>query len=363
MANNCDILYEVPYLWLNDGYGQCALSTAQVLDEFCEKHSLTWKIKYNKNISKTKGNGELHELIRKHTDDSKSSTPCNILLRHNYPSAEKKSAKKLVTYTMFETDKCPVGWKSLLDAADLVLLPTPQQVDIFSKATKTPTKLLYLPIREDYHGILSNEEIVKDLPKKFTFSFVGTNSSTDRKGMRALITDFSKIRMDVNIIARGRNFRDFPDHRIKVERTAGEIGDIVSFYLRSHCGIYPSRGEGYGLPQIETSFLGRPIIIADNSAPAWTSTMMPWVYKVPCKKGPAKYVHKSVGKDYGNWYFVKMPMFLDKMEELHQFWIDDQDAYKEKIIESHKNNPLREELSKENIIKQMEEIFLPLLKR
>jgi hypothetical protein len=361
MTDPVDILIEVPYLWMYDGYGQTAPLVIDQLATFCESHNLTWKVIRTNIINKTVDHTNLTQKIAKNFVNKRDAPSSKILLRYHYPSADKHTSDKLVTYTMFETDACPQGWVEMLDKADLVLVPNPKLKEIFEKATTTKVETVYLPLHPDYYAVHDADLITGKLNPEYTFSFIGTASvSTDRKGILELSAKFEEMLSteDVSLVIKSRGFGQ-KTSKIVSQPAHKDIKGLVEFYCRSHCGVYPSRGEGYGLPQIESSLLGRPVILADNSAMSWASTYMPWVIKLPCVSQPAIYSGRVQG-DPGNWGYVDMNDFVLEMKNIFELWTEDSDKYKDKMLYSHLSNPLRYELSYSHIQRQLEQHLLPL---
>jgi hypothetical protein len=359
-----DLVIDIPYLWLADGYGQTGPNVILALGEFCDRHGLIWRARRSKIISPEKDRQEETRYIVNHFVDARDIGSAKVYLRFNYPKyyeeAEKPPADKLVCYTMFETDRCPSGWVPALEQADLVLVPTPNQKDIFQQVINTPVATLYLPLHKEYYEKLDNARLLGSLPDRFTFSFVGTATNDDRKGIKALCKAFSESDIDANLRVRCRNWTPPKDKRIIAEGYALKtVNDIVEFYLGSHCGVYPSRGEGYGLPQIETSLLGRPVIVANNSAVTWTAGYMPWVDMVPCTFKPAHYDNSRLG-DYGNWGYVNFDYFMGEMEGIVKEWKKRPKGWLGDVKMAHKTNSLREILSPSAIQKQLDEHLLPL---
>jgi hypothetical protein len=359
-----DLLIDIPYLWLADGYGQTGPGVVLELAEFCDRHGLSWKVLRSQIITPARDRQEETRYITSHFVSRKEANPSKVYLRYNYPklftAADRPLADKLVTYTMFETDRCPSGWVPALDQADLVLVPTPNQRDLFQVATQTPVATLYLPLHSEYYQKYDNAKLTGSLPKRFTFSFVGTATNDDRKGIKALCTSFANSGLDADLKIRCRNWTPPADKRVKVDsRESKTVAEMLDFYLSSHCGVYPSRGEGYGLPQIETSLLGRPVIVTNNSAMSWAASQMPWVDMLMCESKPAHYDNPGLG-DYGNWGYTSQAKVIEAMEETMKSWVKSPGGYIKDIATAHKTNNLREILSSTAIQNQLDEQLLPL---
>jgi hypothetical protein len=345
-----DILIEVPYLWMHDGYGHSAPEVINMVSKFAEENSLSWAVVRAHVMTNLINLDTASKNIMKHFVNIRDVGSCNILFRYHYPKSERYGAKKLVSYTMFETDKCPDAWVDVLNAADLVLVPNPYLQSIFSAALTSRVETLLLPLHKEYYDICSNDELVKSLPKKTTFSFVGTaNGSNDRKGIIELCNVFSKTSLsnDATLIVKSRSFNK-KCNGVVSQHPSKNISSLKDFYLSTHAGVYPSHGEGYGLPQFESAILGRPVIVADNTSMSWAKDIFPWVYSVECLPRPAIYSQRVPG-DVGNWGYCNMDDFIHHMELINTIWKENNKYYIDSIIDAHNNNVLRETIDRDKI--------------
>lgn len=356
-----DLLIEVPYLWLNDGYGQTSPQMIKLVGEVCNEHNINWGVSRVPMVCTLSAYSEDSRYISKYFVNPNQITNVNTLLRYNYPGDRNPKCKKLITYTMFETDSVPSSWVDKLNQADLVILPSDYLVDIFQSKIDTKVGCVYLPLHDIYYSQNSDEAIIKDVPDVFTFSFVGTISSDDRKGIKELSSFFYKTfrRENAFLVIKCRGSK-IKESKVLCVNGHSSPTAMATFYLSSNASVFPSRGEGVGLPQIESSLLGRPVILAKNTSPEFFSKYMPWVLLVDCEKRPALYKNKKV-ENPGNWSYVDMREFTLRMKDLYNLWISDKEEYLNSMILAHKNNKLREILSKENIKKQIENLILPVI--
>jgi hypothetical protein len=355
-----DLLIEVPYVGLNDGYGQSSLEVIMMLAQFCDKHELTWGLVPTKLLHETPDRASELRTIRGHTVQKTNIPKARVLLRHNYPFEQNYGAEKVVTYTMFETDKCPPIWVNILNASDLVLVPYPSLEVTFGAALKSEVRTLYLPLRREFYEKVDDADFLSHLPKRFTMSVVGTINGVDRKAIKEMIDLFVKTDIDADLLVKTRSPMMCKDPRVNIISRYFSTNQLIQFYLQSHVGVYPSRGEGYGLPQIETSFMGRPVVLADNSGAAWSGRLMPWSYLAPCEMRPAEYNIKQLGTDYGNWGYVNWDEFFGYVERLRNGWINSPVEYQDQMVASHAYNPLRDILAMHNLQGQLEQHLLPL---
>lgn len=351
-----DILVDIPYLWFADGYGQSTPIIANMLMRFADENNVSLGIKRTHFLAPRGQVDDERKKITKYFINTRDISSCSILFRYDYAKPERHGAKHVVTYTMFETDTAPEYWKYSLDNSSLVLVPSPYFVDVFKKRTTTEVDYLYIPIRKEYLEKYDDSVIVGSLPNKFVFSFAGTaGAGVDRKNLFGLVKEFSAFSWGdgTTLSLRSRGYKAIGNDRISVVQENKTLNNLVSFYCATHAGAYPSKGEGFGLPQFESALLGRPIVIADNTSMSWAKNIIKNSIPVPCVSGPAQYSERVPG-EVGNWGFVDMNEFVLRMEELRDTWALDKDDYCGKMIENHNDDYLREEVSHEKIYSRLE---------
>lgn len=358
--NNVDILIEVPYLWLDDGYGQSAPLLIELIDEVCTENNLTWALVAAQMLDTQ--NPKTSKKFSSHFVDKKNLPSSKILFRYHYPKTERYKSDKLISMTMFETDSIPSGWIPILNESDAVVVPHTMLQMIFGSELDTPVNVIHLPLDKLYYEILSEEELVGNLNERFTVNFVGTpNYKTDRKGIQEFAPLFSKEFKGENalLLMKSRGHLSKLDNVISLPG-AYSVKKIRDIYLSTHLGAYPSRGEGYGLPQVENSLMGRQVLMAYNSSAIWLCMCMPWVMTFECEWKPAKYENRTLGNP-GNWGYCDMQQFVDYIKREYEKWTIDKDAYSDRIVKSHLDNILREELSYEMIKSQIKDVIFPML--
>lgn len=217
--------------------------------------------------------GDLRRLFDKPHPDAASLmywTPDYYhLLGSRYP--------RRIGYYIFEGTRIPARYVSAINRLDAVCTASNWGVNVLrSNGVAIPCHVIpggVDPARF-YPAALA------DKPQPFRFLHVG--KAERRKGIDLLVRAFNEafqgdpaIRLTLsidNIFAKG-----LVPERYVARLTAGLryptgnidivhfVEDIRSLYHRHHCGVFPTRAEGIGLPIMEAMACGLPVIASHNS--------------------------------------------------------------------------------------------------
>ena len=300
-----------------DGYGYSAENLVFALDKIGIDVILNphdWKIKdYSKpEIEKFMNKGYKSEIG---------------LIYHLPPTLAqyRKYFKYLITMTMFETDKVPQIWiKYLNKYTDYVLVPSFWCRDIFIKSgLKKPIKVAQLGID------LENYEYF-DRPEHSNYRFLITGKMDIRKNYQLAIDAFAEeFEDDENVVlvikTRKGSPIDYPHSDSKKvivlekDYTAQEMRQL---YETSDCYVYPSKGEGFGLPPREAMATGLPVILTNWGS---LSEIADPLYSYPLDKiglEPANYPNRSMiglqNEDLGNWAIPDKEELKQKMRYVYE---------------------------------------------
>jgi len=181
--------------------------------------------------------------------------------------------KTNILFTMFEFDKIPSQWEQFLDKADSIIVPCTDNKKIFSAATKTHIDICPLGVDSKQFTYIEREK-----KEPFTFLFVGDDSQ--RKGTRHIaeawtlwnkrypeLSDKTHLVMKMTSYYKEPKLEQvtencFLDYRIlpNEEVEGCDLPTLTAVYHYAHCLLWPTMGEGWGLPLCEAMSTGLPCI-------------------------------------------------------------------------------------------------------
>lgn len=355
---NVDILIDAPNLGLADGYGQSARSIIRMLIEIGEEENLSVKILNRRNlcpaIDRTKDILE----IQNHLIEKESVTSCNIFFRYALPDIIDIPYKISILLTMFESDRVPAGWIPILNQRDVVINPTEWGRSIFSRDTTTKVICIPLPLNPIYYRSRIASDIFIGKNDVFRYITVGNYFEPDRKRIYELIEAFGKDQRfsDSHLYVKtawadkgnGRS-RDivslaklYKNVELDLKNLATE--ELYDLYRTSHCGLFPSKGEGYGLPQLELSMMGRPLILAENSSFTSLRNLITDASLVKCKPIPSNYSPQLISNT-GNWAKCDLKEFMNAAYSEKEIWDHNRDKYISKMLKNNHSDKLRYNIS------------------
>lgn len=202
-----------------------------------------------------------------------------------------------VTYTVFESDILPLGWAENLRRSDLVITASDWGAEILRRELGNtpvavvpegvdPTLLHQWNRPTDRRPFQPHNR--RDAPLEECFRFLAVGKLESRKSYQELVTAFRLAfpdRPDVRLQLRLHNPFD-PDYRARAEALGspelegrlllveGSGGSptlspegMAELYRSSHAFVFPSKGEGWGLPLIEAISCGTPFVATHYSGP------------------------------------------------------------------------------------------------
>ena len=194
--------------------------------------------------------------------------PTAMTVWHEQPTDkwEQSPFEKNIAIVPFETTRVPKSWVPRINNFDALFVPCKQNIEAFrDSGVIVPIELIHWGV--DVEKFYSIE---KTSNRPFTFGTMGALSI--RKGTDLLVKAFEqefKRDEDVRLICKTSSMAYHfmsKDSRIKVEMGAWTHDEIMkNFYAKIDCFAFPTRGEGWGLPAIESLATGTPAIATNWS--------------------------------------------------------------------------------------------------
>lgn len=231
-----------------------------------------------------------------------------------------------VMWTMWEMDRVPDGsrteapfgnWPKLINrGADHLVVPCAHNAVAFRESG------VEVPITAIPYGLDTDIWPMLERPERDTFTFVLFGDLTDRKGPREAVAAFL------------RAFPDNPSVRLVLKSQHGHFGgghrpgkpiindprvtlidetwtraQLLRFLYEADAFVWPSRGEGFGLPPVQALLTGLPVITTTHTGMAeWFSPK----YAYPIASLPP-----SPGPLYGNWLDPDVDSIAEQMQRVY----------------------------------------------
>ncbi len=170
-----------------------------------------------------------------------------------------------VAITMFESTQLPPGWVEALNNCDAVIVPSEWLAPVFrANGVTAPVYVVPLGLSEAY-------QYVERDPEREPFTFLAFADRGARKGWMDAVRCFAELFRDddsTRLILKTRPSTQLPrfaNRNIEVLAEDLSEADMAALYARCDCLVWPSRGEGFGLPPREFAATGGVTI-----ATAWS---------------------------------------------------------------------------------------------
>ena len=262
------------------GYGICALNFKKELELILPNNYFQIIVtnprdkERLKNVcTKLNQYREKFKIINIHLTHGKNSK----LLELNIPGYK-------VLYTLFESEILPLGMKENAEKYDLILTASKWGADILCSELPAE-KVAIAQLGVDpliFHSWEKSQERKKDDP----FIFLAVGKYEKRKSYEEIIEafelSFSKesnnkllLRLDNLFLTdtydqASKLIKPERSHQILIVKSDPpgsflKVEVMAQLYRSSHCFLFPSKGEGWGLPLIEAISCGTPYIATNYS--------------------------------------------------------------------------------------------------
>lgn len=221
-------------------------------------------------------------------------------------------------FTMFESSRLKESALKILNASELVIVPSNWNAATFS------AQGLNVPIHVVPLGCDSRYE---PMPRggKFTFAAAGRMAhGGTRKGIEAVIENFEfafpyqdDVRLNVKIFPDCK-LPDTGDSRISVTRAHLTDAQMHRWMASAHCFVSAAKGEGWGLHQHEAMAIGRPVIAPIHGGLA--------EFMNPHNSYPVKFTHTVADGYYENCGTLITPDGFSMSDQMRAAYEDRQEV-------------------------------------
>lgn len=166
-----------------------------------------------------------------------------------------------VAVTMFEASCLPEGWADVLNTCDAVIVPARFLVDVFRKSgVQVPIHVVPLGISSEFI-----DPVIRD--KRVPFTVLAIADRGRRKGWWEAAMGFYRAfgdNTDFKLILKSRSLSArFTNPNVEALKGDMSNDELAALYQRCHVMVFPTHGEGFGLPPREFAATGG-IAIATN---------------------------------------------------------------------------------------------------
>lgn len=201
---------------------------------------------------------------------------------------------KRLAVTMFESTRLPEGWAEHLNTCDAVVVPSRFLVDVFRDAgVRVPVHVVALGVSEAYSRVTRTIN-----PYRRPFTFLAIADRGMRKGwdlawhaFRSAFRNSVDHRLILKCREGGLLNVSSADANVEILRADLDEREMAALYARCDCMVFPTRGEGFGLPPREFAATGGHVI-----ATKWGGTaddIDVWGYGLPYRMVPAWQGHEK----------------------------------------------------------------------
>ena len=270
------------------------------------------------------GYGRLESLLRRYVKFNQNSDSVFLL---GYPHSVKRPKGKLVYHSVFESTRLPSKWIGPANKADAIITTDGWCRSVFRSSGVT-VPIYVVPEGTDEFEIYSPSE------DPFTFLHYSFTSENDRKGSKILLRAFLDLfgnKRDVRLIMKGNTH----ETDMAFWKTYPNVEYIYSNYSRkqmleltskANCFVFPSKGEGFGLPPLESMAHGIPTIVSDNTAMSSFKDL-----SIPIKMKAKQKSEYSLWENNGYWFVPDEKHLKELMLDVYQNY----DKYKGEALIKH----------------------------
>ena len=264
-------------------------------------------------IEITEGSTDL-EVRQEYTSPTRFEVKC-VVIHHDPTStcrqyaamikADRAPGVAYVAITVWEPSEIPRQIALVLSELDHIVVPSQHVKTAFEKSgVECPISVVPHSFDSEKWPCPTLKELCSSHGGRFVFSTVAT--PIERKNLVGLMRAYFKAfegseEVVLRIKSNGDDalFKKMLDDAseqsgisrrrplVKIFRGKWPVSQIREFYLNSNCYVSATRGEGFGLPEMEASLCGRPVITTNwGAAPEVLADRKHGVWLVDCELIP-----------------------------------------------------------------------------
>ena len=188
--------------------------------------------------------------------------------------------------TAWESTVLPVGWVEALERVDAVSVGSHFVKDVLVKSGINPQKVHVQAL-----GVSEAYQYVERPRRRSPFKFLTYAAGGRRKGWDVAILAFWQAfgadrRYELIVKARPGKFKfALPQPNIHLLAQDMTEPELAQLFADVDCFVFPTRGEGFGLPVREAAGTGLPVITTNWGGTA--DDLQQWGYPIRSKLAPA----------------------------------------------------------------------------
>lgn len=229
---------------------------------------------------------------------------------------------KRVAVTMFESTVLPEGWVENLNTCHAVVVPAAWVAETFrDNGVTVPIHVVPLGIDEAYFAV--QRERRRDRP--FTFLALGDRAS--RKGwdlawhaFRSAFRNSSAVKLIIKCRDGGLENFASGDANVEIMRADLTVEEMAELYLNCDCMVFPTRGEGFGLPPREFAATGGSVLVTRFAGTA--DNLDEWGYGIPYQLVPAWNGYDEKLQNCGEWAEPDVQVLSRQMKAIFQLELE-----------------------------------------
>ncbi len=219
-----------------------------------------------------------------------------------------------VAVTAWESTQIPTGWADVLNTMDAVSVGSQFTADVLrDNGVGAPVEVHPLGVSSAFFDVKQRSR-TEDEPLTF-MCFADRNY---RKGWRTAFRAFKQAfgnddRYRLLIKSRGRSLSLSDETNVDILMADYSDAQMVELYHRCHVLLFPTHGEGFGLPPREFAATGGPVLATNWSGTA--DNIQHWGIPLPYRPGES-WINDLKRAGLGQWAHVDDDVLADLMQHV-----------------------------------------------